>query len=203
MFDHHKKSPWFAEKYDPSDFYVNLRRRVRKEGWKGRANQFLLELEEGRHDPQIVVGDDSTAIPADVPSPKQTVDQKPEPAKVEDRSGATDEDITFGIDAEDEPDNENKLENGSKTTFDTKTSPRNDEISVMPDGNEILIRTIPPDIGRVKLEEVRARFTFHISSRKSTPPSGLLRRSWICAPGFGRPIAKEKLLPCRLDQVRG
>lgn len=32
--------------------------------------------------------------------------------------------------------------------------PRSDEIAVEPEGNQVMIRTIPPDIGRVKLEAV-------------------------------------------------
>jgi len=52
MFDHHRKSPWFAEKYDPSAQYAYLRKRVRKEGWRGRLNTFLENLDAGLFDPQ-------------------------------------------------------------------------------------------------------------------------------------------------------
>jgi hypothetical protein len=37
---------------------------------------------------------------------------------------------------------------------DNKRNNRGEEISVPPEGNQVMIRTIPPDIGRVKLEEV-------------------------------------------------
>lgn len=53
MFEHHRKSPWFAEKYDPSPEFVQLRARVRKEGWKGRMNAFLSDLESGKCDPDL------------------------------------------------------------------------------------------------------------------------------------------------------
>src|SRR5919198_61073 len=53
MFEHHRKSPWFAEKYDPAPEFENLRMRVRKEGWKGRLNTFLHDLESGKFDPDF------------------------------------------------------------------------------------------------------------------------------------------------------
>ncbi|KAJ6627363.1 hypothetical protein B0H10DRAFT_1994098 [Mycena sp. CBHHK59/15] len=53
MFEHHRKSPWFSEKYDPAPGFQRLRRRVRKEGWKDRVNTFLLDLEAGKFDPDL------------------------------------------------------------------------------------------------------------------------------------------------------
>ena len=48
-----------------------------------------------------------------------------------------------------------KLDINGKGSVDGKRAPRSDELSVMPEGNQVMIRTIPPDIGRVKLENVR------------------------------------------------
>jgi hypothetical protein len=43
-------------------------------------------------------------------------------------------------------------ENGRKDNRD-----RGEEVSVAPEGHQVMIRTIPPDIGRVKLETVGVR----------------------------------------------
>jgi hypothetical protein len=53
MFDHLRNFPWFAEKYDPAPEFQALRTRVRKEGWKGRLDTFLLDLESGKFDPHL------------------------------------------------------------------------------------------------------------------------------------------------------
>ena len=78
-----------------------------------------------------------------------------------DASMKKDED-DFAPDAEDEAnDNDqdvNKTEVNGKSVFERKNSPRAEEVSVEPEGNQVMIRTIPPDIGRVKLESVRFHF---------------------------------------------
>ena len=53
MFDHHRKSPWFAEKYDPTPELQAMRMRVRKSGWRGRMDTFILDLESGKFDPDL------------------------------------------------------------------------------------------------------------------------------------------------------
>ena len=66
---------------------------------------------------------------------------------------AADDEIPF-----DEEDG-GKNEGGKSTTNgrgarNNKGTNRSEEHPVMPDGNQVMIRTIPPDIGRLKLEEV-------------------------------------------------
>ncbi|KAF8505469.1 hypothetical protein F5888DRAFT_1604781 [Russula emetica] len=160
MFDHHRKSPWFAEKYDPSAQYAYLRKRVRKEGWRGRLNTFLENLDAGLFDPQ------SGNLYQPTSPAKQSVTLKKEETKEDqealpdhdglapvDESMKVDEDAI--VDVEEDGDkldaNGKSLENGKRDNRD-----RGEEVSVAPEGHQIMIRTIPPDIGRVKLETVGA-----------------------------------------------
>ncbi|KAF8629598.1 hypothetical protein AX15_003344 [Amanita polypyramis BW_CC] len=150
MFDHHRKSPWFAEKYDPAPEFENLRTRVRKEGWKGRLNAFLHDLESGKYDPDLNESEPEPTSPI-----KESVsngDASKETNGAEDAKG--DDDIQFNVDADDETgDNDASRDAIGKSINDNKRNNRGEEISVMPEGNQVMIRTIPPDIGRVKLEE--------------------------------------------------
>jgi hypothetical protein len=161
MFDHHRKSPWFAEKYDPSTQYAYLRKRVRKEGWRGRLNTFLENLDAGLFDPQS-----GNLYQSSSPA-KQSVTLKKEEAKEDqevlpdhdglapvDESMKVDEDVIAEVEEEgDKLDaNVQSVENGKRDSRD-----RGEEVSVAPEGHQIMIRTIPPDIGRVKLETVGVR----------------------------------------------
>lgn len=169
MFDHHRKSPWFAEKYDPAEEMQSLRMRVRKEGWRGRLNAFLLDLEAGKSDPDLTP--ESTAEPrsplkesategsmGDITSSTPT-EAKPDAAGSK-PIGADDE-MQLPIEAdEDAGDHDaNATEANGKPLTDSKrtvfaSGTRGEEVSVPTEGNQVMIRTLPPDIGRVKLEEV-------------------------------------------------
>lgn len=165
MFDHHRKSPWFAEKYDPAPEYQSLRLRVRKDGWKGRQDGFLLDLESGKFDPDLnepesetkesIVNGEGTTSDANGTAPAVAVD---------DVKGG-DDDMQFGVEVDEEP-GENEpsraetTETNGKSSSDKRNINRGEEISVPPEGNQVMIRTIPPDIGRVKLEEVCHIMTF-------------------------------------------
>jgi hypothetical protein len=176
MFDHHKKSPWFAEKYDPSPEFAALRTRVRKEGWKGRLNNFLLDLEAGKFDPD-------TNEPRDEP---ETSVNAPEPAASgEDVKPQVDDDMQFNMDGDEEGAN-------GKGPSNKKQENRGDELAVPAEGNQVMIRTIPPDIGRVKLEEV-SYFTY---TRLSSCTHLILFKSCSKLPGFiylalGDPLQKR------------
>lgn len=155
MFEHHRKSPWFAEKYDPAPEFVRLRERLRKEGWKGGINAFISDLEQGRYDPGQ--GDaESDGVPKDPASNGafgENADSAIGPAGAEDAPNAGDDEIP----GEEEDGGENE---GGKSTVNGRSSKNNkgdnrgEEFSVMHEGNQVMIRTIPPDIGRLKLEEV-------------------------------------------------
>ena len=142
MFNHHRKSPWFAEKYEPTPEYELLRARVRKEGWKGRMNTFLLDLEAGKFDP------DAREPEADAPSPAK--DTNGDSHEAEDGKAHGDDDMPFNA----EPEDDERNDANGKQSSDKQQNGRGEEIAVPPEGNQVMIRTIPPDIGRVKLEEV-------------------------------------------------
>lgn len=165
MFDHHRKSPWFAEKYDPSAQYAYLRKRVRKEGWRGRLHTFLESLDAGLFDSQ------SGNLYQPSSPAKQSVTIKKEEAKDDqealpdhdglapvDESMKVDEDVNVEVEEEgDKLDaNGRGVENGKRDSRD-----RGEEVSVAPEGHQVMIRTIPPDIGRVKLETVGVRILYH------------------------------------------
>ena len=117
---------------------------------------FISELESGLHDPSA----DAPANTAAGPSPTRETAQ---PSSDEVKPG--DEDIAFGMDADDEAaDGDTKQDTNGKAN-DANTPTRGaDEVAVKPEGNQVMIRTIPPDIGRVKIEEVRLKTWFNASS---------------------------------------
>jgi len=154
MFDHHRKSPWFAEKYDPSPEFVSLRHRVRKEGWNDELDTFLHDLEAGKFDPDLNEPEPESAVTKEISS-VQGECMAPEETK-----NAADDEMQFNVDAEEDGgDHEaSRVEINGRGGPDNRRSNRGEEISVPPEGNQVMIRTIPPDIGRLKLEEVRLCF---------------------------------------------
>ncbi|KAJ7367833.1 hypothetical protein DFH08DRAFT_829518 [Mycena albidolilacea] len=180
MFDHHRKSPWFSEKYDPAPEFENLRKRVRKEGWKDRLNTFLLDLESGKFDPDLTPEAETTDIPsspvkengpsaANGEPASDSVAANPNgaaaPISEEPKASGDDDEMQFNMninvdedlpaDADtNRPDANGKgAANSGNNNGNRRASDRGDEVSVMPEGNQVMIRTIPPDIGRVKLED--------------------------------------------------
>ncbi|KAI0347426.1 hypothetical protein BDW22DRAFT_1322672 [Trametopsis cervina] len=175
MFEHHRKSPWFAEKYDPSPEFVQLRARVRKEGWRGLENTFIADIETGKYDPVP-----NEIEPEGTPS-SPTAKQEPaangsaahandagsaDPASVsaseEAKPGVSaDDTMQFNVEPEDEGGDQDAARgdtNGVRQTSDSRRpADRGEEVSIPPEGNQVMIRTIPPDIGRVKLEEACAK----------------------------------------------
>ena len=159
MFDHHRKSPWFAEKYDPAPEFQAMRTRVRKIGWRGRMDAFVLDLESGKFDPDF-----SEPAPESA-SAKENAngDATTNGASGEVNAGTTEEakpvapnagedEMQFNV----EPEEDAGDNDGNRGTDRNKRPPANrgEEVAVPPEGNQVMIRTIPPDIGRAKLEEV-------------------------------------------------
>src|ERR1700753_1388335 len=152
MFDHHRKSPWFAEKYDPSPEFVKLRERLRREGWKGRINAFTPDLDQGKYDPGQgdAESDGVSKEPVSNGAFGENADSAIGPAGAEDAPNAGDDDIPG--DEEDVNENEGgKSTTNGRSSKNNKGDNRGEEYSVMPEGNQVMIRTIPPDIGRLKL----------------------------------------------------
>lgn len=161
MFDHHRKSPWFAEKYDPAPEFSNLRARVRRVGWRGRIDTFLLDVEAGKFDPDL-------HPPEPEPEPTSPIKEETNgdsavngvesgaietPVEEAKPTATGDDDMNFNAEAEEEQDQEANRA-GSTRQNDDRRGKSGEEISVPTEGNQVMIRTIPPDIGRVKLEEV-------------------------------------------------
>lgn len=137
---------------------------MKREGWKGLSSRFLRELEEGKHDPSVTVpkppeaeGEARAATPSAVEGgdvdmkvagsssparPEESVAGDEPPA--ENGAASPSKSVTNGANGK-----KSEGEDGSKPTI-----LRDDEVSVDPEGNQVLIRTLPPDIGRVKLERV-------------------------------------------------
>jgi hypothetical protein len=151
MFNHHRNTPWFQEKYSPDPEFTNLRQRTRQRGIRGRLPRFLEDLEAGKFDAEVV---------------NDHADANGSTAKEEDASGTT---LPAEAPAEEESkDNEEENADGDRPELNGKVDASADgrghdsrrdanrgaEVSVPNDANQVMIRTIPPDIGRVKLERV-------------------------------------------------
>lgn len=183
LFEHHRKSPWFAEKYDPATEFTALRARVRKVGWRGRMTQFLNDLENGKFDREGDA-DETEGHDHERESPKEgsaapeggAADEPESPTKPE-------EDFGLGLENEEEAaDNAGNVKNDAngKTSYDSKYSEK-DEVSVLPEGNQVMIRTIPPDIGRVKLEAVLKEYNSFVYLALGDPMQkrNYYRAGWI------------------------
>lgn len=177
MFEHHRKSPWFAEKYDPSPDLVQMRARVRKVGWQGRMETAVLDIESGKFDPDL---NEPELEPESVSPPTRdnaangeaSITNGTEPAKspvvttnAEESkpNGPAEDEMQFNVEAEDEAADQdaNRGEMNGKQSIDARRlANRGEEVSIPPEGNQVMIRTIPPDIGRQKLEEVSKRYAF-------------------------------------------
>lgn len=155
MFEHHKKSPWFWEKYDPAPEFQKLRQRTRKEGWKGRLNTFLLDLESGKYDPELNEAESESSGNKDQNGING--DALPSDGPGEESKPSGDDDMQFNMDPEDDA----GADANGKSGGDNKRSNKGEEIAVPPEGNQVMIRTIPPDIGRIKLEDVSRGPHFH------------------------------------------
>ncbi|KIY45137.1 hypothetical protein FISHEDRAFT_67104 [Fistulina hepatica ATCC 64428] len=155
MFDHHKKSPWFADKYSPDPEMVKMRKRVRKIGWRGRIDSFLADLEAGKFDPQpeSSAKEDSAQMNGDV---KSEAVKEDETVKVEESKPnvSGDDEMQFNMDADEEPADGDAVKGGvnGQSIADGRRWDNRDEIALPVEGNQVMIRTIPPDIGRRKLE---------------------------------------------------
>ena len=156
MFEHHRKSPWFAEKYDPSPEYVAMRTRVRKIGWRGRMDTFILDLESGKFDPDLnePVSDGTRENANGDPTATNGTGGETSASAAEDIKPAAqasgEDEMQFNVEPEEDAGGDDRS-GGNKNKGGAN---RGEEVAVPPEGNQVMIRTIPPDIGRAKLEEV-------------------------------------------------
>lgn len=146
---------------------MDLRTRVRKNGLKGKINDFIHALQDGKYDPSL----EMESVPlASAGNGASTWGDNGEQAKEEqpdaDVSGMMDEgrveddlDINmFDQEGNGEPTAGGTASGSVATNGHNKvllgTTGSVEEVSVEPEGVQIMIRTIPPDIGRLKIEEV-------------------------------------------------
>ncbi|KAG8820997.1 hypothetical protein FRC19_008315 [Serendipita sp. 401] len=135
MFDYHRKFAWFAEKYDTGERFADMRDRVRKQGWDGTINHFVNDLEAGQYDPAALGAHDS--MPA---TSAENEDRK------EDFDNDGDDLMQGGIPISVPP------------TQSTR-KPGIGEAIAAPRHPQLMVKTLPPDIGRLKLEEVLSTFS--------------------------------------------
>ncbi|KZO94909.1 hypothetical protein CALVIDRAFT_565311 [Calocera viscosa TUFC12733] len=166
VFNYHKGSSWFIERYDPSPEYLSQRTRVRFEGWTGKPDAFLHELEEGKCDPELTL--DPPTAPEEEAEHKHENGVKDEHEDVgmegEQAAKPESEDLVSPLKeeaGEEKPDvaEESKPETngagGDRRGRDSKPRiPPELSVDVQPEGNQLLIRTIPPALPRDKIEEV-------------------------------------------------
>lgn len=131
-----------------------LRSRVRKEGWKGRLVTFLHDLESGKFDPDLNEPEPESKGAKEAANPDAKESNGAEEAK-----NPGDDDMSFAVDAEDDNLDNDRARgdpNGRDSRRGNGDRDRGEEVAAPMEGNQVMIRTIPPDIGRLKLEEVGA-----------------------------------------------
>lgn len=207
MFDHHRKSPWFQEKYNPEPEYANLRLRVRQKGWRGRLNMFLDGLEVGQFDPDLsesqpegesvspakegASNGDDTAANGVLAMGEET---KPVTGEVEE---PMDDEAGDNEAAKQEANGKGPVDLG----LDPRRAGRGEEVTVPNDGNQVMIRTIPPDIGRLKLEEVSDILACVFINLLIPRCSGHRENPRLRVHRARGSSTKTQLLPSGMDQV--
>ena len=101
-----------------------------------------------------------TSGPAIVPDISDTPDTSAPVTSSEDSKPIMggDDEMQFNVEQEDDAGDQDGPRgdaNGKQQGDAKRMANRGEEMSVPPEGNQVMIRTIPPDIGRMKLEEVR------------------------------------------------
>ncbi|KAI0771991.1 hypothetical protein BD413DRAFT_604124 [Trametes elegans] len=189
MFEHHRKSPWFAEKYDPAPEFEAMRTRVRKTGWRGRMDAFIHDLESGKFDPDMsepapeAASTKENANGETAAANGSSGDTNAAPSATEDAkpavSTAGEEDMQFNAENEDDA-NDNDANRGSGRDKRPAAN-RGEEVAVPPEGNQVMIRTIPPDIGRAKLEEFIGKLPgfIHLALGDPLQKRNYYRAGWI------------------------
>src|SRR5262249_1447482 len=129
-------------------------------------NAFLLDLEAGKFDPDLNDPEESTSpvkenVSGDTAATADANGTAVAAEEIKVSSGGDDE-TQFAIEADDDtgdhdasrPETNGKHPSDARRGTVSALGMRGEEVSVHPEGNQVMIRTIPPDIGRVKLEEV-------------------------------------------------
>lgn len=120
----------------------------------------MVDLETGKFDPDAngleqeeqATAKETTTNGEAVQTGGDAPDSNAAPTSTDEQKGGDDE-MQFNAEGEDEGGDANGKQDDSKRPVN-----RGEELAVPPEGNQVMIRTIPPDIGRIKLEEVRPLF---------------------------------------------
>lgn len=144
LFEKHHEASWFLEKYDPTEKYSDLRARVRKQGWHGALDHFLEELEGGKFDHIFEAAKGTTT----------TITSE----KAASQNGETQTTTVTESSEEKKEEKSIKQEDDEEKPEDDAEWPNpngdNDEVVIPHKGHQVMIKTIPPDIGRLTLEPV-------------------------------------------------
>jgi hypothetical protein len=146
LFEKHHTAAWFLEKYDPTEKYSDLRARVRKQGWHAALDHFLDELESGKFDHIVEAAKTTTATT--VASAEKAEPQNGEisaTVAAEETSEEKKEDKAL------KPENE---EDKVDDDVEWNANGDSDEVVIPHKGHQVMIKTIPPEIGRLRLEPV-------------------------------------------------
>ncbi|KAF8709348.1 hypothetical protein RHS03_02885, partial [Rhizoctonia solani] len=170
LFNAHKSQVWFIERYDPATEYGALRDRIKAEGRKGRTARFVQELEEGKYDPVV---EDPT-----------TVTTEPKPASSPRAEGVDTNDNELDFDHDNDDEGNPKPATEATENGKVKEGPqggRDVECSMETEGNQVMIRTLPPDIGRVKLEQALNTISgfVYVTFGEPTFKKNFYRAAWI------------------------
>lgn len=151
LFEKHRTAAWFLEKYDPTEKYSDLRARVRKQGWQGALDQFLEDLEAGRFDSLFETGKAANLeIKTDSQNGETQVTIKTDAVE------GSKEEKPIKVDEDDEK--------GAEDAEWGNTNGKDDDEVIIPHkGHQVMIKTIPPDIGRLRLEPVSAVMIWELS----------------------------------------
>ena len=126
-------------------------------------NQFLNDLEDGKFDPSVS-SVDGEIEPTSPTSVKENDGSPAENGSTGKDENAKEDEFGMGLDGDEEA-ADNAVDLRADTNGKVVSEPDSrrmsstgakDEVSVEPEGNQVMIRTIPPDIGRMKLEAVRS-----------------------------------------------
>ena len=123
---------------------------MRKTGWEGAIDKWISELEEGKHDP---VPDPATAAiarssPIPIPANGNSIAAASTSRETNDNPPKSGPSET--------PKREDQEERDEESGDERERGPQDgDEIIIPQKGHQIMIKTIPPDIGRLRLEPVR------------------------------------------------
>ncbi|KIM25618.1 hypothetical protein M408DRAFT_331147 [Serendipita vermifera MAFF 305830] len=171
LFEKHHKASWFLEKYDPTEKYSDLRARVRKQGWHGALNHFLEDLEGGKFD-YVSEAVKSTTTSA---TSEKAASQNGETQPMATTEGSEEKKEEKPLKQEDDEDKGDEDAEWGNVNGDT------DEVIIPHKGHQVMIKTIPPDIGRLTLEPVVDKLTGVVSLAVGEPVArrNYYRSAWI------------------------